>query len=105
MNNRKKFEAWAKENYFYVDVKENSWQVWQAATARVKENMNDREKFEKHATEVLKLCVDIGVDGEYESDRTRENWLTWQAATAESAARIAELEQKLEALTRTGVAT
>jgi len=60
--------------------------------------MNNKEKFEKHTKEVLRLCIDIGVDGEYESDRTRENWLTWQAATAESAARIAEIENdnKLE---------
>jgi len=35
--------------------------------------MNDREEFEQHAKEVLGLCIDIGVDGEYESDKTREN--------------------------------
>jgi hypothetical protein len=52
--------------------------------------MNNREKFEQHAKEVLRLCIDIGVDGEYESDRTRENWITWQAAHAESAARTRE---------------
>jgi len=54
--------------------------------------MNNKEKFEKHIKEVLGLCIDIGVDGEYESDRTRENWLTWQAATAESST---QLEQDL----------
>jgi len=63
--------------------------------------MKDRDKFEKHTKEVLGLCVDIGVDGEYESDRTRENWLTWQAAAAESAARLAELENALEYLMNT----
>ncbi len=54
--------------------------------------MNNKEKFEKHTKEVLRLCIDIGVDGEYESNRTRENWLTWQAATAESSAPTREDE-------------
>ena len=53
---------------------------------------NVREKFEKHTKEVLGLCIDIGVDGEYESDKTRENWLTWQGATAKSSAPTREDE-------------
>jgi hypothetical protein len=60
--------------------------------------MNNREKFEQHAKEVLRLCIDIGVDGEYESDKTRENWLTWQAAQAESAARIVSLQETIVSL-------
>ena len=55
--------------------------------------MNDKEMFEKHIKEVLGLCVDIGVDGEYESDRTRENWLTWQAATAKSSTQLERMNE------------
>jgi hypothetical protein len=44
-----------------------------------------KQEFEKHATEVLMLSIDeIALSGtdyrEYESQSTRENWITWQAA-------------------------
>ena len=69
--------------------------------------MNDREKFEKHIKEVLGFCIDIGVDGEYESDKTRENWLTWQVATAQSAARMIQIYSEavhkyIQTITNTG---
>ncbi len=52
--------------------------------------MNDRKKFE----EWLKEDTTIELNDEL----TDFAWYVWKAATAESAARIAELEQKLHSL-------
>jgi len=34
---RAAFEAWAEKNWMYVDVKDNSWEVWRAAIAAERE--------------------------------------------------------------------
>ena len=34
---RAAFEAWAEKNWMYVDVKDNSWEVWRAAVAAERE--------------------------------------------------------------------
>ena len=68
MNNRKKFEAWAKENYFYVDVKENSWQVWQAATA---ESVARIAELENALEYLIDACPPIDPSGKEAHERAK----------------------------------
>ena len=62
--------------------------------------MNDRERFEDtfsliHSTASKELLFETRKDGRYASLVTNSAYEMWKAATAESAARIAEIEQKL----------
>jgi len=58
-----------------------------------------REDFEAWAIEEG-LCATVGLAGIPESEITHfdeNNWLSWQAATAESTAKIAQMQTELEA--------
>ena len=41
---RAAFEAWAEKNWMYVDVKDNSWEVWRAAIAAEREARQEAQR-------------------------------------------------------------
>lgn len=62
---RAAFEAWAEKNWMYVDVKDNSWEVWRAAIAAERErcaNLCEKARFTGNTfprTQMEQLRMDI----------------------------------------------
>jgi hypothetical protein len=56
-------------------------------------NNTERRAFEAHVTKKLLLGVETLPDGQYESQRVRELWLTWQAALSQRENTAKPLEQ------------